>query len=265
MIASKFKLVLIIFVLAVFSCNTSVDIRNAYLKNGITESDVKLGKELLTKMETAHGGRTNWERYRHGEFVQVADWYGRTKLSHWDTIPQRFKMVCELGSNNSEMVLLNGKNTGKTFIVKDDQFFEKEVNKKPVDIDQNQFYEKMIFKNYWFQFPFRIGEAAIISYGGEEEINGKQYQIVYATWGSEKANNDYDQFLLYLDKTTHRLEILYFTVRDKMKRITLTAEFKNFKNTSDFILPHSQFVRQGKPTKEGMKFHENHYQEISFR
>ena len=60
----------------------------------------------------------------------------------------------------------------------------------------------------------------------------KSIYLLYATWGNEEANIEYDQFMLYLDKTTNRIEILYFTVRDKMKRISLTAEFKDFKKNN---------------------------------
>ena len=82
------------------------------MKKGLNENDIQKGKELLNKMELAYGGKEEWEKYKYGEFKQKADWYGRTKLSNWDTVPQLFKMKCELGSNNSEMILLNGKNKG---------------------------------------------------------------------------------------------------------------------------------------------------------
>ena len=110
----------------------------------------------------------------------------------------------------------------------------------------------------------RIREAQIISYGGEETINGKTYNVLYATWGAEAANTDYDQFLLYLDQSTNKLEILYFTVRDKMNKISVTAEFKDLRKVDDFELPFSQFDRYGNPHDDGIKFHENHYLEIGF-
>lgn len=258
------KITLIAFVLGLVSCNKSVDIRNDYLKNGITDETIQKGKELLLKMEEAHGGSTIWEKYKLGAFSQKADWYGRLKLSHWDTLPQQYHMVCELGSDNAEMTLLNGKNKGVKYKIQSDLFSEQKVNQAWKEIARNKFYEKMIFKNYWFQFPFRIREASIISYGGQAAVNGTQYHILYATWGTAEANPKYDQFLLYLNSSTYRLELLHFTVRDKMRSIKLTAEFKNFKRTNGLLLPHSQFVRYGKPENRGIKLHENHYWDITF-
>ena len=124
--------------------------------------------------------------------------------------------------------------------------------------------DKLLFKNYWFQFPFRIGEASIIAYAGEGAINGKTYDLVYATWGSESANNEFDQFILYLDKDTRFVEYLYFTVREKLPGVSLTAKFADFREVDKMLLPHSQFVRKGKTHRDGIKLHENHYESIQF-
>ena len=255
---------LILFLFGFASCTTSVDIRNDYLKKGITEEDILKGKDLLNKMEDACGGRQNWSKYTYGIFIQKADWYGRTKISSWDTLPQLFQMTCKLESNDSELILLNGKNKGSKFWINGDIYSAQKLNDDIVKVNKNPYHEKMIFKNYWFQFAFRIGEAQIISYAGEEKINDKTYNVLYATWGEETANKNYDQFLLYLDQSTNQLEILHFTVRDKMRKVSLTAEFKDFRKVNDFELPFSQFVKYGKPGADGVKFHENHYQAITF-
>ena len=87
--------------------------------------------------------------------------------------------------------------------------------------------------------------------------------MVYATWGSEKANKEYDQFLLYLNEETHLIEYLHFTVREKFNAISFTARFDNFKAVDNLVFPFVQYVTQGKPQKSGMKMHENHYEAVS--
>lgn len=248
----------------IFSCKQPVDIRNTYLKNGITEENVQKGKELLNLMEKAYGGRSQWEQYRYGEFSQKADWYGRREISHWDTLPQLFHLKCELGSNNAAMTILNGNTQGNKYWINGNIFEQQIGSEQRSEVKKNSYHEKMVYKNYWFQFPFRIKEATIISYGGEEVLNGKTYELLYATWGEEKANTDYDQFLLYLNKSTYQIEKLHFTVREKMGGVSLTAEFRDFRKVDGFLLPFSQHVRKGKPSKNGIKLHENHYQDIKF-
>lgn len=253
---------LLLLLLISISCNSPIDIRNEYLKKGTTKNDLIKGQELLDKMEKAYGGRDNWENNQYGEFTQIADWYGRLMISNWDVVPQKFKLKCELATNNSEMTLINGKNKGKKYWIENNKYYEKRLSGKKKQTEKNHYHEKMIFKNYWFQFPFKIREASIICYAGKEKIKEQEYNIVYATWGTKKANDKYDQFLLYLNTKTNRIDKLYFTVREKFNKITLTAEFKNFKLVNKNILPFSQYVRYGNPHNDGIKFHENHYQEI---
>ncbi len=188
------------------SCNHPIDIRNSYLKKGITEASIQKGKELLELMENAYGGRSQWEQYQSAEFTQKADWYGRDEISHWDTLPQLFQLKCELGSNNAVMTILNGNTRGNKYWIKDNVFEQQIGSEQRREVKKNSYHEKMVYKNYWFQFPFRIGEAQILSYGGEEVLNGKTYELLYATWGEEKANAQYDQFLMYLDKSTHLIQ-----------------------------------------------------------
>ena len=240
------------------------DIRNAYLKKGLTEADYAQGKALIKEMEEAYGGHANWLAHEKGSFIQEADWYGRKAISGWDTVPQRYEMFTSFKQEAYEITLLNGENKGRQWGFMGGKMFTREVGQNRV-LEENQHYkEKMIFKSYWFQFPFRISEAEIISYAGQEEVKGKLYDVVYATWGSEEANKEFDQFLLYLDPETHYLIYLHFTVRDKFEIMSFSARFDNFKQVDDLILPHSQFVRKGSPQKEGIKMHENHYLKIWF-
>ena len=260
------QFLLTLFLLSFLGCTCSVvkplDIRNDYLKKKLQQSDYKKGKTLLLKMEDAYGGKENWLAYEKGTFVQRADWYGRKKISGWDTIPQLFEMTSFLGTENCELTLLNGKNKGTKWGIQDGNFYSQKINQEKNPNRNNHQIDKLLFKNYWFQFPFRVGEAAIISYAGKGEIEGKQYDLIYATWGSEKANKDYDQFLLFLNEETHFVEYLHFTVREKFSAISFTARFDEFKKVNNLVFPFAQYVTQGKPQKSGMKMHENHYVEI---
>lgn len=255
----------IILLLSLACINQPKDIRNDFLKTGITEESKRKGMQLLQKMEDAYGGRNVWDSLSTGEFIQIADWYGRTPLAHWDTLPQRYRLLASLGTNDCELELLNGPNAAQMYQIAGEEFWQKYGVSEWENLERNSYYEKMIFKNYWFQFPFRIGEASIISFAGKEEIEGKSYDLLYATWGQEEANSTYDQFLLYLNEESHLMEYLYFTVREKMESQGLTARFDSFAQAGPLILPYSQFVSLGKPGGLQIKMHENHYESIFFK
>lgn len=257
-----FVLFLILTSVVIYSLYYALDIRTASLLDGVEAADYKKGRALIAEMETAYGGKEQWKAYKEGTFIQLADWYGRKAISHWDTLPQRFVLHCELGTNNSELKLLNGPNTGIRWGIENGESYSIHPNQEKKAEEYNRYSDKLLFKSYWFQFPFRIGEAEFISYAGEAIIEGQAYDLVFATWGSEEANTTYDQFILYLNKETHLIDWLYFTVRDKVPAVPICAKFGNFKYVDKILLAHDQYVMQGKPGAEGIKLHENHYEVI---
>lgn len=244
---------------------TPIDIRPEYLKDKIAEKDYVKGKALLQEMQTAYGGMDNWLAHKTGSYAQVADWYDdKLGIAGWDELPQQFQMTSTLGTDNSEFTLLNGPNKGQTWGVQDWKAYQKKENGKKEFIPNEKYQHKLIFKNYWFQFPFRIGEAPIIAYAGESTVNGETYDLLYATWGSETPNRQYDQYVLYLDKETRLVEWLHFTLRDKFNFVHPTAQFTDFKTINGIVAPFSQYITMGTPEERGTKFHENRYQWIQF-
>lgn len=250
-------------VVVLYFLYTTVDIRPDYVKHGLQQSDYEKGKLLITAMENAYGGYEQWMSYEKAVFIQVADWYGRKSISGWDVVPQRFELAAEMGKDYGALLLVDGPNTGTRWgIDENGGTYTIPRNQAKEMVDFNRYHDKYLFKNYWFQFPFRIREADFVAYAGEENIQGKTYDLVYATWGSEEANDTYDQYVLYLNQENHHLEWLYFTVRDKAAGAQLSAKFDDFKYVDKMILPHAQYIRYGKPGEEGAKLHENHYEII---
>ena len=242
-----------------------VDIRPDYLDGEITAADKAKGKALMNEMEAAYGSRDNWLAHGTVSFVQIADWYeDKLGLAGWEELPQQLQMTCTLGTDNCKLNLLNGPNTDKIWNVENSEYYEMVQGGEKGIKEDEKFMQKMVFKNYWFQFPFRIGEAPIISYAGEGTVKGESYDLVYATWGSEKANRQYDQYILYLDKETRLVEWLHFTIRDKLKFIHSTAQFTDFKTINGIVAPFNQYITTRSPEGDGSKFHENRYQWIEF-
>ena len=255
----------IIIIGAIWFLNTPADLRTPSIKDGISEEEYTKGKALTKTMQEAYGGKDTWLAFKTGSYVQTADWYdNKLGIAGWDTLPQQFEMRSTLGTDNSEFTLLNGKNTGQIWGIQEGQSYQKNKAGQIDFIPNEQYQHKLVYKNYWFQFPFRISEAPIIAYAGEASIEGKTYDLVYATWGTEAANGEYDQYILYLDQETRMIEWLHFTVREKLKPIQMAAQFTDFKNVNGIICPFNQYITFGKPQIDGIKMHENRYEWIEF-
>jgi len=241
-----------------------VDIRPSYLRDKIADKDFSKGKVLLEEMQDAYGGKENWLLHRTGSYSQIADWYDdKLGIAGWDENPQKYEMTSYLGTDDSEITLLNGPNKGQIWGVRDWKSFQLKNGEREF-IHNEKYHHKLIYKNYWFQFPFRISEAPIIAYAGENELEGETYDLLFVTWGSEKANRTYDQYVLYLDKDTRLIEWLHFTLRDKVNFANITAKFTDFKSINGIVAPFSQYITLGSPHSDGYKMHENRYQWIQF-
>ena len=244
--------------------HTPSDLRPAYLGDKIAEKDYAKGNILLQEMQAAYGGMDNWLAHKTGSYGQIADWYDdKLGIAGWDELPQQFEMTSILGTDDSEFTLLNGPNKGQTWGVKDWNTYQNKNGQKEL-IPNEKYHHKLIYKNYWFQFPFRISEAPIIAYAGESTVKGETYDLLFATWGSESPNGKYDQYLLYLDKETRLVEWLHFTLREKVNFVSITAQFADFKTINGIVSPFSQYITLGNPEDGGRGMHENKYQWIQF-
>ncbi|MEO0898121.1 MAG: hypothetical protein AAFY71_17050 [Bacteroidota bacterium] len=258
---SLFVLALLL-VAALFMVNSLTDLRTKDLKGGISPTQLAEGKKLLEEMQEAYGGKEYWLAKGKGSYEQIAEWYGNTLVAGWDTIPQHFNMTSTLGTDNCFMTLLNGPTRGEIWGVEEDKTYSLQAYEEKKFVQNKQAHHKLIYKNYWFQFPFRIDEAPIIAYAGEGTVEGKIYDLLFVTWKTEAPNADYDQCILYIDKETRHIEWLHFTVREIFTFISFTAHFTDIKEVEGILHPFSMYVSIGQPDKKIAKLHENHYQRI---
>ena len=99
---------------------------------------------------------------------------------------------------------------------------------------------------YFIEFPMRIQEANAVSYAGQKEINEKLCEGILASWNTTKPQKKTDQYLIWIDPATNRIEKLEYTIREVMSFVTGAALFKDYKNYNG-ILPALSDVRGIKP------------------
>jgi len=242
--------------------NTPVDIKPNYLGDKITEEDFAKGNILMNEMQAAYGGKDNFLAHKTGSFVQLAGVPDDT-LSTEGEAPIQFQMTSILGTDDSEYTLLNGVDKGQTWGMDNWRSYLLKGGQKEFE-HHKSYYEKMVNSNYWFQFPFRISEAPIIAYGGESTVKGETYDLLYATWGSEDVNREYDQYVLYLNQDTKLIEWLNFTYRGKARFVHVTAQFVDFKSINGIVAPFSHHTTFGSPENEGFSLGSKSYLWIQF-
>ena len=111
--------------------------------------------------------------------------------------------------------------------------------------------------HYLLESPYRLlAKAPIIRYAGVEELDGIAYDRVFATWGSEEANNEYDQFVLYINPDTKHVDLAHITIRDfympmpKGMAHGVARYAKRQETSAGILFPESMVLQIMSPKKE---------------
>lgn len=108
---------------------------------------------------------------------------------------------------------------------------------------------------YFIEFPLRITEAPIVAYIGEKMERGQTYRRVFATWKSPKAQQELDQYIIWINARSGRIEKLEYTLRDLHKSLYATAYFRQYRKVSGgLLLP--EYISISSPLQSGTWLHE---------
>ncbi len=108
---------------------------------------------------------------------------------------------------------------------------------------------------YFFELPLRLRNAPIVKYAGSEMIEGRNYDLVFATWQQLEPHKENDQYLLYINQETGQLDFANYTVRGLYLpapgSIYGSIRFSNRKTTQDGITyPGTMTIQLNKLKKE---------------
>ena len=223
------------------------DIRPPKLMEQIsaTEMDAleQKGRSLLQEVAQTHGGTDNWLGQETTELILSDEWYGISRLFNmWPERKVRIKLQFANGTLDSRCTFLDGDDAGLVWGVQHYSTYTQETGEQLVFDQDGDILFILPTVQYFTAAPFRLLEAPIVLYAGESTIESTVYDLVYVTWGSLEANDEYDQYVIYIDRTTKRLAKMHYTVRDMMKFIVGTIHYDDFREVNGFLLPFSQKV-----------------------
>jgi len=106
---------------------------------------------------------------------------------------------------------------------------------------------------YFFEFPFRILNADTIAYVGEKMIGENLCNGVFASWNTLSPQKNIDQYLIWINKETKRIEKLEYTIRDAYAYNFLTGAifYKDYKYFDNEILLPTRLPVESNLLKEG--------------
>lgn len=218
------------------------DIRPEGLKKQkqITATQRQKGQALIAQMQQAHGGRQAWLAHRNAQVVMVDSWPGfltRVFAMPWATNDARLRQTMLLGQDISRLEFLNGKDQDSAWGIQYWKTYKVPKHGVPTFRDDDQVLFYLPTLQYFFEAPFRLGEAQYVAYTGTKDLNGRRYDLVYVTWGSVKPNTKSDQYVLWIDQKTKLLAYLHYTVRDAYKFLSGAAIYKGYHPVQGIMVP----------------------------
>ncbi|MFD2563774.1 hypothetical protein [Aquimarina rubra] len=250
-------LVLPTLLLIIQSCG-SVDLRSDYLLSNPNQTDIK-GRELL---------ETSMKKMGYDKFSKT-DVYEVTAQFNWKKGWLIMPMNAFPGNNKNDLQFRFATNTfdgqleylegRKKGVIQGLQSWQGYKIKNENDELKQHKHDRYIWGlatyHYILEAPFRMLDATIIRYAGEREFENQQYDLVYATWGSEEPNNQYDRWLIYINKETGFIDLTEVTINDFFIKMPKglqhgTVRFDLKKTNIGTYLPNKISIQLLSPKKE---------------
>ncbi len=225
------------------------DLRTAYvLDHGVTiESELK-GKAVLNEAINVHGA----DQFANHSVYQLQGtdvWQGLMgKMGKvWPDNETDILLKYEIGSFNSQVKFESGSRKGEIAGLQSWNYYEKKSEEELEFIEDNK---RIVFAlsayQYFTEILNRLNNAPIISYGGAETFDGIEYDLVMASWKTIEPDKEYDQYVLWINKDSHILEFVQYTIRDGYlpgsKMISGTIHYSDYRNINGILIPFTQTI-----------------------
>ncbi|MCA9537779.1 MAG: hypothetical protein KC620_02755 [Myxococcales bacterium] len=238
-----------LFVLLACIAACTPDLRPTRLQEkGVTDDSQAKAREWLDKMVAAHGGRDAWAAKGDFEIELTDEWPSflpRTAAMPWPESGQRMRIAKKIGKEDIRLTFIGGDHDGEVWGIQNWATWTQKPGGQPVFDEDDDIKFWLPTVAYFFEMPIRIAEAGIISYEGEETINGRKYAVVFCTWGTAEPQDAIDQYLVYIDTETHRLGWSYFTVRDLTLASSGTMRFADVRDEHGIPVVHEMTLTDG--------------------
>ncbi|WP_276167492.1 DUF6503 family protein [Zobellia alginiliquefaciens] len=186
----------------------------------VSNTDTTETISLLDRCIAAHGGIDVWNSF--------------TALSY--TVTEKGREVKQLTNIKDRRAYLKSKDFEVGFDGKTAWAFP-DVSKIPGK--SASFYYNLDF--YFIGIPFLLKDPGVIATDeGNSVVNGKSYETLKITFGSEIGLTPEDIYYLYIDPETSRLEILTYSVSffDKDNAgINSAKVYSNYKEVQGIMIP----------------------------
>ena len=201
-------------------------------------NDPAKAEQLMTAMGQAHNIAA-WDSIAtyHVDFTE--EFYGFLGKQAHPFKEQKIEFSMDYNPHNYDgrMEITSGEEKGKTYGIQSWQTYYIDQSGQAIAEDDKDFTFWIPTYQYFIELPRRIQEASTIDYVGTQVINGITTEGIIASWNTVDPQKKIDQYVVWVDATTHRIVKVAYTVRDTYPFVSGAAYYTQYKNYGGIILP----------------------------
>lgn len=254
----KKNILYILLITSTITACKTVDIRTDYSLNNNNKAAEQKGRDLLksTYEKMGYAALENTQRY---EVNSLFRWKMPWTIMPMNALPgnkgNEVKFKNATNTFDGNVTFLEGRKKDKIYGIQSWETYQTDKEGETKQINNKRYNWGLATYHYVIEAPMRLLNAEIVRYAGEKEWNGKQYDLVYATWGKDEPHKEHDQWLVYINKQTGMTDMTEITINDfflpmppGMKGATIQTERKQ--TSIGAYLPSLVTIQLGTPKKQ---------------
>lgn len=223
--------VLILFFCAVTAGCTLSDLRPPmFALDGHMDYLKSHGREILGQAIAKNDPEGKWDQAKQMD-IAVTD-SGKSNSS------QKLQLSVDLKTLDTMMTYMDGKNAGSSIGVQAGEAY-RIVNGSRRAADEKFISLHVAPVRDYFLWPQTLTRAQFAGYAGEDWLGGQFYLKVFVTNGAVEPSEDVDQYVLWINKETWRIDFIEFTLRKLKASYHGVARYSDYRLTQGVWLPYN--------------------------
>lgn len=245
-IKQRTSLLLTLTLILTTSCKIADISKDATLE---IEASQKIASQKLSEVISAQGFNIMASKNTF-EFTATDNWPGLMgqMVKIWPDQKSTLKFKHNFNTFDGNALFLDGQKEGDLIGIQSWNYYEKSKGSEKIQsflIDENKDKKPLAFAmviyHYFLELPYRLNQAPIKRYYGQQTKNGQTYDLVFASWLSEAPSSDYDQYIVWINTKTKLVDYCIYTLRDNTNLITRkkygSIAYEDYRNIDGFMVP----------------------------
>jgi len=245
------------------------DIRTSALtQQPATTQQISEAARLLKKTAQVHGLR-QWQQNKTVTVTARDTWRGLMKVMYPFENGAQYELSWETATFNARMKFLEGKDSGVVYGVQSWNTYVQHPDQTLTFEPDNDIHFFVPTLLYFTALPFRIYDAPVAKIIEPVIIDSLTYTRVFVTWGDStmSPSRSYDQYILYINNKTSRIDRAYYTVREMAGGLfTGVVTYSDWKEINGIYVPFTQTISANpdKPVADNGYIHQITLQDVVF-